>query len=267
MLTALEWNSMDWGLRCVPAFRILFASSTTLGLIPALHSSQARRLHAVVAEWLGLSPFPWWCEMSVITLSVVESTSVLSLGLHLLWSKPLTHCRVPQACRRWGSCVPACRSAWCDVPVGVAGVPVGVAWQGEPVSVAGVPVGAVCWSVCLGTACPRVTCHLHKVLPEWEQVGGGVCLPRLSWALQGWGNIAGFNGIRVTQVADTNTLIYVLMDLTSAQSPLSPPPWPALWRCNEVTLILLWFQSTHTHHMHNFSIKDDCWGIHYLNLR
>lgn len=72
--------------------------------------------------------------------------------------------------------------------------------------------------------------------------------------------------MHVTQLADTNTLIYVLMDLTGTLSPLSPPARPALWRCKEVTLIPLWFQSTHTHHMHNFSIKDDCGDI-YLNLR
>lgn len=49
-VTALELNSMGWGLRCVPAFRILFASSTIPGLIPALHCSQTRRLRAVAAE-------------------------------------------------------------------------------------------------------------------------------------------------------------------------------------------------------------------------
>lgn len=41
MLTALEWNSMDWGPRYVPAFTILFASSTVPGLIPALPGQEA----------------------------------------------------------------------------------------------------------------------------------------------------------------------------------------------------------------------------------
>lgn len=94
--------------------------------------------------------------------------------------------------------------------------------------------------------------------PEREQVGGSVCLKTPSWAVQGWGNFVGFNGIHVTGVADTDTLIYVLMCMTSAQPPLNPPPWPALQRCNEVTLIPSWSQSTHTHHMHNFSMRDDC---------
>lgn len=206
-VTALELNSMGWGLRCVPAFRILFASSTVPGLIPALHCSQTRRLRAVAAEWLGLSPFPWWCGTPVITLSVVEGTSALSMGI---WSKSLAWLLgalrpagggdpVSQGRLMWFGVM--CWVLWCDEPLGV------VWWAGQH---------ALAQPVLTSPA----TC---KVWPEWERVGGRVCLTRLPWVPQGWGNAAGFKGIHVTRAADTNKYTDLCAD-GSDRCPASSEP-------------------------------------------
>lgn len=174
-VTALEWNSMGWGLRCVPAFRILFASSTVPGLIPTLHCSQARRLCAVAAQWSGLSPFPWWCGMCVITLSVVEGTSALSLGL---WSKSLAGCGALSGLQEVGILCP--RADWCGVIchwcglvwcAGCCGVMCWLVWFGEQDSVP--------WHSL--SSCHLPTC---KACPEWERVGGNVCQMRLPWGMR-----------------------------------------------------------------------------------
>jgi len=128
--------------------------------------------------------------------------------------------------------------------------------------------GAVAWwSACPSTARPHIACCLQGGYLN----GSGDGRQRLSQDASvngaGWCNSVGFNGIHMTWVADTDTLIYVLMYMTSTHPPLNPLPWPALWRCSEVTLIPSWSQSAHTHHMHNFSIKDDCWEVYDLNLR
>lgn len=141
---------------------LLSQSCLLPGLIPALHSSQARRLHAVVTEGLGVHPFPWWCGMSVITLSAVEGTSVLPLGLHILWSKSLTGSWALSGLQEVGILCPSW-SVWCDVLHGMA-------WQG-------VPVGVLWCALAQPVLVPPATC---KALPEWEWVGGSVCLARLS---------------------------------------------------------------------------------------
>lgn len=78
--------------------------------------------------------------MSVITLSAVEGTSVLPLGLHLLQRESLLAVGHSQACRRWGSCVPA----------GRCGVMCCMAWHGR-----------VCQLVCFGVPWHSLSsCHL-----------------------------------------------------------------------------------------------------------
>lgn len=164
-----------------------------------------------------------------------QKAHLLSLRLRLKWSKRQTCRWCSPLGSRWG-CLVSQHAGWC---------------------------GVVCRA---GGHAPAQPVRLHG---GYLNAGGRQHLPEDAF-LSGaglWGNFVGFKGIDVTPLADTDTLIYVPMCMTSTQPPLNPPPWPALRRCNEVTLIPSWSQSTHTHHMHNFSTKDNCWDVYDLNLR